>query len=201
MSKLDEYAGHYELGNGVYGTFHVVDDTLYGLVSQVPELPLYVSGPDAFRIVPKNPEFAFELLFLRDDNGRIDRVEMTQAKTETHHVGPKLHLDAKPLEGELAGLNGQWKGTIGFPAKIGIELRLFADKGGEIDGYLSLPGQRAYYLPIQAIEVEDKSFSITSVEGGPTFEGKLKRKGDEVAAIKGQWTFRGKTNKLNFKPA
>lgn len=202
MSKLDEYTGHFDLGPvGFLSVIHR-DDKLFGLLTGAPELPLYVSGPDAFRLVPVKAELEIGYTFLRDDTGRIDRIEMTQAARDFQHIGAKLHVNAKPLEGEVAPLNGHWHGSVGFPKKIGIDLHLFANESGALDGYLAIPAQRAYYLPIDRIDHEGKALEVkTKPPVDASFEGKIKRKDDTITAIKGQWTLRGKKSKIEFKSA
>ena len=201
MSKLDDYLGHYALGNGMYVSVRREEQTLYGQITSLPELPLYVSGPDAFRIVPANPNFEIGLAFERDDEGRVVAVEVTQKHNNQKDRGPRLHQDARSLEGSLAPIGGAWQAVLGFPgARLHVTLHLFANGAGALDGYLSLPEQRASYFPLSAISLEDDQLELASEVAGASFSGQLKRKGPSITALKGQWTLRGRKSKAIFKP-
>jgi len=201
MSKLVDYIGHYDTGENAFLSVRLDGNKLFGQITNLPEFPLFISGPDAYRIVPKNPEFEIGITFERDDTGRVTGIEVIQKKHDKRSRGPKLHGDRRPLEGDLAPLDGYWLATLGLlgTPRFHIGLELFADGEGALDGFLTLPEQRAGYLPITEISLDGDQLTLASAPTAATFAGKLKRKGDTVSSIRGKWSHRGKTMKAEFK--
>jgi hypothetical protein len=85
--------------------------------------------------------------------------------------------DAKPFLGD-------WKGTIsvmGVDLEIGLHFKL--DEAKKITGTFDSISQGAMGLPLDAIEIKDKTitFLLSGVPGDPTFNGTLDETGKKLS--------------------
>ena len=79
---------------------------------------------------------------------------------------------------------GDWKGTIsvmGVDLEIGLHFKL--DEAKKITGTFDSITQGAMDLPLEAIEIKDKTitFLLSGVPGDPTFKGALDETGKKLS--------------------
>jgi len=89
-------------------------------------------------------------------------------------------------------IKGHWKGAIELPnGKMDILLS-FTQSGGSWEGSISIPAQNARNLPLENIQILDKTWTwaIQGIPGNPSFKGSLAPDG---SSINGDFTQGGAT--------
>ena len=107
----------------------------------------------------------------------MTRIAIVFAALGLAAAGAAMAQDASPFL-------GAWKGKIGIAGQeleIGLNFKL--DEAQKITGTFDSISQGAFGIPLEAIEIKDKTitFMLSGVPGDPAFKGTLDETGKKLA--------------------